>query len=105
MDLPVAETFTHGSTWLTQHMQVSNLLHGGSALDIFRSLSRLKCSCLHCHCRQVLFFPSLAQQLCSWIGLIVGLPECRKRIANEHRIDNKKKTSEKKQQRRAKIEW
>ena len=29
----------------------------------------------------------------------------RKRIANENRIDNKKKTSEKKQQRRAKIEW
>ena len=30
---------------------------------------------------------------------------CRKRIANENRIDNKKKTAEKKQQRRAKIEW
>ena len=33
------------------------------------------------------------------------MSDCRKRIANENRIDNKKKTSEKKQQRRAKIEW
>lgn len=30
---------------------------------------------------------------------------CRKRIANENRLENKKKSSAKKQDRRAKIEW
>ena len=55
------------------------------------------------HMKLVIPIPSPAAVQPRW--LIAGLPECRKRIANENRIDNKKKTSEKKQQRRAKIEW
>ena len=30
---------------------------------------------------------------------------CRKKIANENRLDDKKKSSQKKQERRAKIDW